>query len=286
MLRILAFVCIFSMAYGSGCSASPYSNKQYNAVMDSLDWQMEGTYPLSDSHSTLVLPHGYLLALGQDADKLCRLDGNSPHDYLEAAILTRSGDTIYFSSQKDGYVSLADWENIDSEKMLAEIWESTQKCNETRRQNGFIELREVKWLQEPKLDMETKTVFWVTIGTDYDDYSSVNAVALRLGREGYEELRWLTDRESYNLAKNELDHMLRAHSFDDDYRYVDYADGDPVADYGIAALVALAAGAKAIKAGGLTGMLLALKKGISLVGTGLAAIAYGIRKKFRGQKGM
>ena len=109
----------------------------------------------------------------------------------------------------------------------------------------------------------------------------VNSIALRLGRKGYEQLNWITDRSNYVPVGGQLDIMLRAHSFDPGYQYSDHSPGDKTALYGIAGLVAVVAGAKAVKAGAAVGLAVVLKK-FGAILFGAPAIAfYRFKRLFR-----
>jgi len=110
------------------------------------------------------------------------------------------------------------------------------------------------------------------------DARLVNSIALRLGRKGYERLNWVTEKSSYVPFGGELDVMLRAHSFETGYKYADFVEGDKIATYGIAGLIAATLGTKILKA---TGLILLFKKfGVYIV-AGLSALFFKFRDKMK-----
>jgi uncharacterized membrane-anchored protein len=188
---------------------------------------------------------------------------------------------ILFSSCKEGYVSLDAWNEIDPKELIETISENTEKENIERQKIGGGELHAVGWMQEPTLDKHTNTIFWAIEAMSPDEGNIVNSVAIRLGREGYERITWISKKASYVPFGGDLDVMLRAHSFDPGFRYTDYTPGDKIASYGIATLVAATVGGKIVKAGG---FLLLFKKFGGFIFAGIAAIFYKSKKIFKRKK--
>lgn len=248
-----------------------------------LDWKKEGRYQFSESHSTLVLPTGYYLLLDEEAKKARKIIGGdleSPN--LEALVCDESyQQCILFETIKDGYISIDDWENIDTDTLLKEIGEGTKEANGERRKLGFIEIHVVGWIKKPYFDKETKTVYW-TIGFASENQENfVNATALKLGRESYEMIIWIADKNSYLQNDTHLATILKSYSFDQGFKYEDYSIGDRMADYGIATLVAATAGGKLLKA---TGILIFLKKFTGIILAAIAACYFKIKEFFNSKK--
>lgn len=188
---------------------------------------------------------------------------------------------VLFQNIKTGYVPLDDWKELNSKDLLEEITQNTEKENKERRKRGVSELHVIGWIQEPTLDLETKTVYWAIEADSGADDNLVNSVAIRLGREGYEEITWITYRSSYVSSGSPLETMLKAHNFNFGYRYNDYQLGDKIAGFGIAGLVAATAGAKALKVGSFG---LILKKVLGIVFAGAAALFYKLKNLFKRKK--
>ncbi len=244
----------------------------------SLDWKDTGTYKLNQSNSTISLPEGYKLLIGEEAKKGRKLCGEPDNTNLEAAVCDADYEnTILFENLQGGYVSLDDWEDLDAKSLLKSISENTEKANKERKKNGGGELHVTGWIQEPVLDKNTNTVYWA-IEAESDEGAIVNSVAIRLGRQGFEKLVWVTNKASYVPFGGHLDVMLRSHSFDPGYRYKDYKEGDKIAGYGIATLVAATVGGKIVKAGGFAVL---FKKLGGFIFAGIAALFYKFKNIFK-----
>src|SRR5262249_37291698 len=68
---------------------------------------------------------------------------------------------------------------------------------------------------------------------------------------GYTEFTWVGTIDEFRGSAGRpdlLNQALAIHSFDQGYRYEDFKDGDKIAAYGVAGLVATALGVKSAKA--------------------------------------
>lgn len=225
-----------------------------------LPWR-GGVHHLATSNSTVTLPSGMIMVEGADAQKASQLiNGTRDDTGLEGvAVVKSSGDTVYFHYDDSGYVASDDWKNVDAAQLLDNIKKNTDDSNADRKKAGIAPLEVVGWAQQPTWDQKTSTVRWAIRGRDSSG-ELINAIALHLGRHGYETITWVPTAASYSLSSDFLDTMLADQRFDKGSRYADFASGDKLATYGLAALVGTAAGATLVKTGGLVAILLALKK--------------------------
>jgi uncharacterized membrane-anchored protein len=248
-----------------------------------LDWKTEGKHPLPLSNSTISIPNGYALVTGRDAESVYTIEGEPASEYLEAYVCESCNvdNSVVFQSIKTGYISIDDWNEINSKELLEGIIQNTEEDNRERRKQGTAELHVVGWIQEPTLDLKSNTVYWAIEADSGEAETLVNSVAIRLGREGYEQITWITPRSAYVPFGGLLDTMLRAHSFDPGYHYTDYRMGDKLAGYGIATLVAGTVGGNLVKAGGIA---MLLKKIGGLLIAGIAAAFYKLKNLFKRKK--
>ncbi len=100
----------------------------------------------------------------------------------------------------------------------------------------------------------------VNLVDDKTNQPFVNAVALSLGRHGYERFTYATDAGHAQQTATELTALVNDYSFDKGSRFTDFIQGDKVAELGIAALVGTAAGATIAKTVGFGALLILLKK--------------------------
>lgn len=214
----------------------------------SLPWEFEPiSYRLTESSSTFRLPEGLLLLRDAAARRLLFLTQGTEFLEAEAYVLDPVNETqVILSYIAAGYVTLDDWETLDRDTVLRIIKETTDEGNRERQTHGIPPLRIKGWLEDPVLHRESATAYWsVMIGQDLADggpHDVVNAVALKLGRYGFQRLTWVGTLEQYLGGEASLAAIVDAHSYATGTRYADYSIGDQLSGFGIASLVAVAAG--------------------------------------------
>jgi uncharacterized membrane-anchored protein len=93
----------------------------------------------------------------------------------------------------------------------------------------------------------------------------INAVAMQLGRHGYERFTLVSDGKDPRGDAALLASAVGGYRFDPGSRFSDYVQGDKLAGYGVAALVGTAAGATIAKTVGFGAILLLIKKFFVLI---------------------
>ncbi len=285
VLGLFAFVAI---APDVSADQGPYpeSEEALDAEFAKLQWvEQAGTHGLPRSGSAVTFPAGRSLMVGADAERLLFLMNGREFPQTEAVLYDdESGVFVTFEFFDDGYVKDEDWTDVDAAAFLESIREGTEAANAERETYGIPVMHVRGWLSEPAYDAAANTVIWAIEFEDGDDIT-VNATALKLGRYGYEQLTWVGSGEQYVELGGLLQTALSDHAFKDGHRYADYQDGDKVATYGLAALVAAAVGAKLGK--GLIATIIAfaavlLKKGWILIVVAFVALAAAV-KRFLGR---
>jgi uncharacterized membrane-anchored protein len=290
----LAFACVLT-AVPAGADQGPYpkTEEEIEAAYDRLNWQTSfGAYKLPKSHAVIQLRSGQALLLGADAERYSWLTSGIEFPGTEAVLTYNSSSAssdVYFEWREEGYISDSDWADVDADQLLEEYRAGTEAANDERVANGFKPMQVAGWLEPPHYDKSTHTVTYAIELKD-EDGSWANAFALRLGRAGYTEFTWVGSVGLFQGAGGRpalLNEALASHAFEEGYRYADYKEGDKVAAYGIAGLVAAAMGAKFGKGliAALIGFLIAGKKIIIpavLVG-GAVLLKFGGRLFRRGE---
>lgn len=251
----------------------PKTEEERTAAMRTLDWKRGGgSFHLDGSSSTLVVDPKHITLLGADARRFFELsNGVAPAAGLEAMVIDPGSDSVVsLLSTREGYVRFDDWSDVDADAMLTDIKDGTAEANKKRAALGMGALSVVGWRQKPTLDKTQQTVSWAIEGRAGGE-PLVNAVLLTFGRHGYEKLTWIGPGQLDPAPM--LNQVRDNFRFDAGAQYADFRDGDKVAEYGIAALVATAVGAKVATKFGLIAMAaLFLKKGwvvVIAVGAGL-----------------
>lgn len=261
------------------------TDQQRQDEIRNMHWVKSGAVDLATSKSSVRLPTGYMMISDREARRFDFLTNAQEDPNTEAVVVNRqNSNLVFFQYIDDGFITTDDWSDVDAAKMLNDIRDNTEQANAERRKQNLEELHVVRWLQQPTFDRPSNVVFWALLLTSTSG-DLVNATALRLGRYGYEEQIWVTDLPAYKAGPDDQKAMLQAHSFNAGARYEDHLGNDKMAGYGIASLVAVAAGAKLAKAAGL-GVLLVLAKKFGIII--LAALGGGIawvKRKFTRKAG-
>ena len=114
-----------------------------------------------------------------------------------------------------------------------------------------------------------------------DGVEVINAIALKLGRFGYERITWIGDPTLYQ-SSNDLALAVKDFNFDQGARYGDYEVGkDRLAAYGVAGLVGGIIAGKAANVGMLAALVVAGKKFAVVIGVGAVALLSRVKSLFR-----
>jgi uncharacterized membrane-anchored protein len=194
-MRVLALVfgLVASIVAGSSASAEvPKTDAEREAAVKSLHWRDGELLHLPISRGTLQAPDPFRQVLGADAGTLYEAaNGIEAPTSLEAIILDKQGKTlVYYEKMGHGFVHLNDWDEVDADAMLKSIAEATEAGNRQRKETGVSALHVMEWLERPHLDRSSSTVRWAFEVNDDDSGPAVNAVAIVLGRDGFEKLTW------------------------------------------------------------------------------------------------
>lgn len=291
MRRVAGVVLGFLLALAAGPlwadqGAYPKSDAELQAAYDALQWRRgTGSYKLPSSHAVIQLPSGEALLLGADAQRYSWLASGTEFPDTEAVLSydSESADSlVYYEWRDEGYVNDSDWKDVDGDELLKQYRDATESSNDERAKNGFAPMHVVGWLEPPHYDQSTRTVTYAMELKDKDS-SWANAVALRLGRAGYTEFTWVGSIGLFQNAAGRpalLNEALASHAFEEGYRYQDFKDGDKVAAYGIAGLVATALGVKFGK-GLLAALIAFLIAGKKIAIPAVAVFGVGIAKFWR-----
>jgi uncharacterized membrane-anchored protein len=278
VLRFVAYLALIgAVLTTSALATAPQSASAVNAQITKMDWQ-KGTVHLGSSHATLAQPPSLRIIRGADARKFDELMNGVTNDTVEAVSADRkSGDIVVFEYTDSGYVKADDWTSLDPNQMLEDIKNNTENANKERQAQGIPVVHVAGWLEKPQYDKATGTVRW-SIAANAQGGRSFNAVALILGRHGYQKLTWVGQLNEYKPRGGLLDKVVSADRFDKGARYTEYVTGDKIAEFGLAAL----AGAGLAKVGFFAGLLLLFKKLAIVIIVAVAAGYRWIRQRFSG----
>jgi len=250
---------------------------------ENLQWQEGPKTQNILGVATFFLDKDYVALNVKETDKYLILSNNR-------AIGIRSffgpNDSLwdgYFSFDKVGYVK--DDESIDEDDLLKQTISNQKIANEYRREQGWNTLKVVGWEYFPNYDDINNRLEWAFLLLDEQTESEiVNYETRILGKNGVIKVVLVTDPGNLNLAVTELKNTLSTFEFNPGEKYSEYKQGDRVAEFGLAALIAGGAAAVASKKGLwalLMGLLIAAKKFAFVIIIGLFA---GIASLFKRKK--
>ena len=286
---ILSALLFLAFAVDAAADQGPYpAEDALEAEYAKLKWvEQPGSYDLPRSGSSVSFAQGHSMLIGADAERILFLMNAREFPNSEAVLYDdQSGVFVTFDFFDDGYVKDEDWTDVDPAAFLESIREGTEAGNEERAKYGIAPMHVRGWLREPTYDADRGIVSWAIEFDDGEDVT-VNATALKLSRYGYEELTWVGSGEQYGQLGGLLDTALADHAFKEGHRYADYQDGDKIAAYGLAALVAAVAGAKLGK--GIIAAIIAfglvfLKKGWIIIVLALGGIGTAVKRFVSGRR--
>ena len=255
----LGMVALASILGGQAVAQTTDPDKAIAEEIKAMHWIDQGDAKLAASKSTLSVPTHVRALTDKDARRLSQILNGDEDAALEAIALDHHNGVVYFAFDDAGYVTLDDWAELDAAAMIEEVRTNTEKANGERQKQGIRALHVDGWIKQPTLDRANNEVSWAFSAHHDDGSKLINAVAIQLGRSGFEKLIWAGNAADFETS-DFLHQMMQARTFDAGQRYADHSDGDKVAGYGIAALVGAIAGAKVLKVVGGVGLLLLLKK--------------------------
>jgi len=231
-----------------------------------LPWEIGPTEGRIGDKAVIKVSEGYMFLGKAGTEKLLRLMENIPSgkQYIFAPI-----DFNWFSvfSFDDvGYVK--DNETLDPQDLLDSITEGTKQANVEKRKRGWGTISILGWKFQPRYDKKTNHLEWALVAKD--DASGdkiVNYNTRLLGRSGVMEVVLVADELALDASIASLNTALAGYNYVPGEQYAEYKEGDRVAQYGLAALVAGGVAAVASKKGfwaGIVAFLVAAKKFIAV----------------------
>ena len=182
---------------------------------------------------------------------------------------------VFFEFSDGGYVKDDD-RKIDADGLLKEMQEGTRANNEERRKRGWPEMKLLGWHKAPFYDETTHNLTWSKL-IESEGSQSVNWTTKLLGRGGNMSVDLVLGPERVEAALPVFGKLLEGFEYKSGHKYAEFKAGDKIAEYGLAGLVGLGAGALALK----TGLFAKLWK---LLIIPIAAVGAWLKKLFSGSK--
>lgn len=250
----------------------------FQKKLDALSWVKGPTSAATVGNASIAVPKGYVFLGGADTARFMTLIENPPSGTTENTIAPSTlGWFAVLTYSADGYVK--DDEAIDADALLSSITNGTEAANAERRKNGWAELHITGWRRPPYYDEQTKRLEWALDLTDGKQVST-NFQTRILGRYGVTAATLVTDPQHLDADIVDFKRVIAGYAFAAGSNYAEYRQGDRVAEYGLAALIAGGAAAVAAK----TGLLAKFGKLILIAGGAIVAGVVGFFRKLFGRK--
>lgn len=260
--------------------AQDASVEELRAQMRALQWQAGPLSAKVGDKATMKVPDGASFLDEKEGAKFLKLTGNLPS---ANSILVGDNWWAAFSFSPVGYVK--DDEKIDADALLKSMKEQDGPANEERRKLGMGELFTDGWHIPPHYDPATKHLEWaLRLRTQGSTEPTINYTVRLLGRGGYESATLVSDPQTLDADVKSFKAVLQTFDFNSGEKYSEFKEGDRVAEFGLAALVAGGAAAVATKTGFwkvLVGFFAAFWK---LIIAGAVAVFWGIGRLFGRKK--
>ncbi|WP_184344302.1 MULTISPECIES: DUF2167 domain-containing protein [Rhizobium] len=287
MRRYFAAAILFALFTGQA-GARPYQemfpdrsdfSEAEKPLLQKLDFQ-QGAIKLPEAKATLNVPQGFYYLNSADTKKvLVDIWGNPPQaaegtmgmifpaKYAPTDI-EAWGSIVQYSA--DGYVSDADAATTNYDELLQNIKDSIRENNVEREKQGFQKITLIGWASTPHYDKSAHAMHWardLLFGDDMRAPHTLNYSVRTLGRQGVFEFDFVAGLNQLKEIEAVIPTVTTLVQFDTGMAYTDYVEGDKIAAYGMAGMIAAGAGAKiAAKVGLLALAAVFLKKaGILIV---------------------
>ncbi|PDS86081.1 DUF2167 domain-containing protein [Rhizobium leguminosarum bv. viciae] len=285
--RYFAAAVLFALFTGQA-DARPYQemfpdrsdfSEAEKPLLEKLDFQ-QGAIKLPEAKATLNVPQGFYYLNSADTKKvLVDIWGNPaaaaegkmgmifPAKYAPTDI-EAWGSVVEYSA--DGYVSDADAATTNYDELLQNIKDSIRENNVEREKQGFEKITLVGWASTPHYDKSAHALHWardLVFGDDAQGQHTLNYSVRALGREGVFQFNFVAALDQLKEIEDVIPTVTKLVQFDKGMAYADYVEGDKIAAYGMAGMIAAGAGAKIAAKVGLLAVALAFfkKAGILVV---------------------
>lgn len=245
MLRRLIFTFTFLLLPFSSNSAQ-LTDEQLIQVIRSLNWIQGPTTVAVGNNANFTVPENYVFLNPSDTKRM-----------MEAYQNPSSGNEYYFGPSDMRWWALfqysetghiPDDETIEAGPLLDSIKTATEASNQERAKLGWPSMTIVGWRYQPFYDPQTKRLDWAIDGQSGND-RVINYNTRILSRTGVTSATLVADPAILDTAVPEFKYVVTGYQFNSGQRYSEFTEGDHVAEYGLAALIAGGTAAVAAKKG-------------------------------------
>lgn len=273
LVAALAAVMLFALP--SAAQDKPLTPEQKAEIQrliklrDSLHPQ-HGAIALASAKARLNLGSGYYFLGPADAKRVLTEGWGNPPEAADGVLglVFPEGKTFLdetwgavITYEPVGYVKDKDARSEDYAKVLEDMRSGEDEGNEQRKKDGYEPIHLVGWAQAPSYDPARHDLIWareLQFGQQTDH--SLNYDVRHLGRDGVLSLNMVSVMSQLPAVRQGALDLAKTAEFDTGARYADFTEGDKVAGFGLAGLIAAGAGLAVAKKVGLIGIILLFAK--------------------------
>ena len=250
--------------------------------LSAVDWAKGPARAELKDIAGVQVPEGFIFTGAKGTQHLLESMGN-PASGNELGFLAPTSLVwfVVFEFSDVGYVKDDDKDKLDADKLLKSIKAGTEEANKYRKRMGAPALHITGWEVPPRYNEATHNLEWAIRG-ESEGEQVVNYNTRLLGRKGVMEVSLVIDPEYLEATLPTYQVILNDYSYKSGERYAEYREGDKLAKYGLAALIAGGAAAVAVKTGLFASIVLFFKKAWKLIVVGLVAVGAWLKRLIGG----
>lgn len=243
-MRLLSLFFVFCFfPFVAGAAVNPDDAAK---AIRSLDWHVGPQAENVASKATLKTDSTLAFLDEGNSKRFLELTGNIPESGNFVLLSTKHNWWATFSFNPLGYVK--DDEKIDPDALLQQLKDSDAAANEERKRLGIPPLHTEGWYVPPHYDGESKRLEW-GLKLRSEGQTVLNYTIRLLGRTGVMNATLVSSPETLDADVRTFKAALPGFEFNSGESYAEFKQGDRVAEFGLAALIAGGAAAVATKKG-------------------------------------
>ena len=292
MITLPRFISVLMLVSGLSLSASAQkaeSEKEMSPeergaairkTIESFGWTRTGKGRLG-SAANIEIPSGYRFTGGPGTKKMLEFTGNIAGENELGVIAPENlGWWVLFEFENSGYVKDSDKDKLDADAILKDLKKGQEAANEARAEKGLTKLYLDGWAVPPRYNEQTHNLEWAIKLHDDEGQTSVNYLTKLLGREGVMHVTLLVSPEELQATLPTYQKLLAGYSYQPGKTYAEYRQGDKVAQYTLAGLITVGAGAALLKSGWLAKLGIIFAKFGKLAVAGVLVLLAGLKRVF------
>ncbi|MBN1904970.1 MAG: DUF2167 domain-containing protein [Deltaproteobacteria bacterium] len=227
------------------CTTGLAQENSEDSIFEKVKWLEGPSTAKIDEWAEITVPEGFLFADGSDTRILMEAMGNTVSEREVGFLGPQTLEWfVIFEFDDVGYIKDDEKNSLDADAILKTIQNGTEAGNKIRMEKGYPTLTLQGWEVPPYYDEKTHNLEWAIKGVDSNGEGFLNHNTRLLGRRGVMQVTLVVDPPMFQEVLPAYQAQLSEFTFKSGEDYASYRQGDKLAGYGLAALVAGGAAAK------------------------------------------